>query len=368
MGGTRRRKVLVVGSSGLVGFAALQRFAADPDFDVVGMARRRPEGLDPRVVLLSVDLQAGALPPAVVAELSDVTHVVYAALYEEPGLIAGWRSQAQMQTNLDMLQTVLDGLEGAAKLEHVTILQGTKAYGAHVEPMAVPGRERNPRHQHENFYWLQEDELRARAQGMGFTWTVLRPVVIFGEAIGGNMNPVPALGTYAAVLRARGEPLHWPGGVAGITEAVDADLVADVAHWAALTPHAHDEIFNVTNGDVFTMHNLWPALADALGMEVGEPRPLRLADAMPSAQTTWAEVHRRFGLRSPVDLVEFVGQSFVYADMLCGFGNDRLRPPSLVSTIKLRQAGYGACMDTEDMIGKWITHHQDTGLLPPRRW
>ena len=64
----------------------------------------------------------------------------------------------------------------APGLEHVTLLQGTKAYGGHVGPMVVPGRERAPRHPHENFYWRQEDLLRDMAGGDAFRWTILRPV------------------------------------------------------------------------------------------------------------------------------------------------------------------------------------------------
>ena len=361
-------KVLVLGVSGLVGFAAAKRFAADPRFEVVGAARRRPLGLPEEVELRSIDLLDEGACRSQLADVDDITHVVYAALYEEPGLIAGWRSEQQMATNLAMLRNILTPLLEKSSLEHVSILQGTKAYGAHVEPMVVPGRERNPRHQHENFYWLQEDLIRAAAREHGFAWTVFRPVVIFGEAIGGNMNPVPALGVYGALLRAAGQPLHWPGGVASITEAVDADLVGEALHWAATHDVARNEIYNVANGDVFTLRNVWPAIADALGMDVGDDRPLRLADAMPARQPEWEALHQRFGLRSPVDVTDFVGQSFIYTDMLAGYGSDRSRPPSLVSTIKLRQAGFAACMDTEDMLHRWIAHHQRTELLPPRDW
>ena len=362
------KKVLIVGVSGLVGFAAAKAFSADPSFGVVGISRRQPDGLPESIELVSVDLLDAAGAAATLSEMSDVTHVVYAALYEEPGLIAGWRSAEQMATNLEMLRNTLGPLLEAADVEHVSILQGTKAYGAHVEPMVVPGRERNPRHRHENFYWLQEDELRHRATERGFAWSVFRPVVIFGEAIGANMNPIPALGVYAAILRARGESLHWPGGVASITEAVDADLVGAALHWAATHDVARDQIFNVANGDVFSMRNVWPAIAESFGMEVGGDRPVQLATEMPALQSEWAELHDRFALSSPGDVTAFVGQSFIYTDMLCGYGNTRPRPPSLVSTIKLRQSGFGACMDTEDMLAKWIAHHQRTGLLPPREW
>ena len=90
-----------------------------------------------------------------------------------------------MQTNLTMLRNLFDPLEGAAKdLQHVSLLRGRKAYGAHLGPIAIPARERNPRHQHDNFYWLQEDFLRSRQQGKRWHWTIQRPQIVVGGAIG----------------------------------------------------------------------------------------------------------------------------------------------------------------------------------------
>jgi hypothetical protein len=44
----------------------------------------------------------------------------------------------------------------------VTLLQGTKAYGVHVRPLSVPAREnRSEMHEQPNFYWNQENHLRA---------------------------------------------------------------------------------------------------------------------------------------------------------------------------------------------------------------
>ena len=362
-----RRKVLVLGVTGLVGFAAAKRFALDPLWDVVGAARRTPRQLE-GVQHLTIDLQDRDGAAGVLGELSDVTHVVYAALFEKPGIVAGWRERDQMETNLAMLRNTLDPLLQVAPIEHVTLLQGTKAYGAHVQAMAVPGKERNPRHPHENFYWLQEDELAGRRSDDGFTTTILRPVVIFGEAVGANLNPVPPLGVYAAILKAAGEPLHYPGGRDFITEAIDVDMLADVMHWAAEAPAAANQTFNVTNGEVFSMRNVWPVIADAFGMEPGEDRPMHTETELASRAVEWEAVHDRFSLSSPRDVLDFVGQSFVYLDLLTCYGVSHQISPTLVSTIKLRKAGFGACMDTEDMLAKWIRHHQRLGYFPPRDW
>ncbi len=361
--------MLIAGVSGVVGYGVAQAFAADPDWEVIGISRRAPAHLG-RVRHLPLDLADAQACADAVSGLSEVTHVVYAALFEQPGLVPGWFDPVQMQTNLAYFSNLMEPLcEKASKLSQVTLLQGTKAYGAHVERLAVPARERDGRHRHENFYWLQHDDLLARqARSNGWSWTILRPQIVFGEALGSNMNPIPALGVYGALLRARGEPLHYPGGAPWITEAVDASLLGEAARWAATSPAAADQIFNVTNGDVFSLANVWPAIATALGMEPGEHRPCSLADTVAAQADRWAELVHRFDLRAPVDLGAFVGQSLIYVDLISGFGRTGPIAPTLVSTTKIRQAGFGACCDTEQMLDRLIRRFQDLSLFPPRDW
>jgi hypothetical protein len=85
---------------------------------------------------------------------------------------------------------------------------------------------------------------------------------------------------------------------------------------------------------------------------------------MPDYQDEWAALVRNHGLRSPASLREFVGQSFYYLDLLMGRGATETPPPVLVSTIKIRQAGFQECIDTEDMLVKWLRYFQHERLLP----
>jgi len=355
--------VLVAGASGLVGFAAAKHFASLPGFKVLAVSRRLPEGLD-GVELISVDLTDRARCAEVFGGMREVTHLVYAALYEKPGLIRGWRERDQMETNRVMLEHLFEPLRAAARgLEHVTLLQGTKAYGAHLGPIAIPAKERQPRHVHENFYWLQEDYLRERQRGQAWSWTILRPQVIFGESFGSHMNLIPAIGVYAELLREEGRPLAFPGGPPWVREAVDADLLARACAWAATSPACANEIFNINNGDVFEWRQVWPAIADTLGMDVGPDEPLSLAEAMPPREAEWAAIVRRHGLRAPERFADFVGQGFYYVDAQFAYGARRPPPTTLVSTIKARQAGFHDCMDTEDMFRKWFRRFQDLKAL-----
>jgi nucleoside-diphosphate-sugar epimerase len=358
-----RKTVLVAGATGLVGCAALKHFAGAPETDVIALSRRPVPGV-PSARHLPLDLTDAAACESASAELRGVTHLVYAALFELPGLVDGWRNEQQIATNDRMLRNLLGPLMRAAPgLRHVTLLQGTKAYGVHVRPLAVPAREgRSELRQQANFYWQQEDCLRAAQQGQDWRFTILRPVLIIGEAIGGAMNLIPALGVYAAVMRERGPILPYPGGAERVSQAVDADLLARAIAWAGEAEAAQNEVFNVTNGDVFTWPNVWPAIAEAVGMRPGQDEPFLLQSLN---RADWDRARQHYGLVSP-GLAEFVGLSLEYADYQMRYGHSEPGAPAIVSTIKVMQAGFHDVMDTEAMFRKWFKAFQQKRLLPPR--
>lgn len=359
--------VLIAGATGVVGEAAVARFAGLEGWDVIAVSRRTPEPVARGGFRhLAVDLTDAAACRAAFGGLSKVTHVVYAALYEKPGLIAGWREADQMQTNLAMLRNLMEPLAAAAPgLRHVTLLQGTKAYGAHVRPnIPIPARERAPRDDHANFYWLQEDDLKARAADRGFAWTIFRPQIIVGAAWGAAMNPLLALGAYAAIRRELGLPFSYPGGACHVMEMVDPRLLGEAFEWAAEAPAAKNETFNITNGDVYAWPEVWPALAEAFGMAQGPDETMRLAEYLPAHAEVWDRLVARHGLR-PLGLKAFLGESHHYADVLLRPGVEAIALPILVSTVKLRQAGFAPCYDTEDTLRHWLGVMVERRLIPP---
>ncbi|CAN7544088.1 SDR family oxidoreductase [Phenylobacterium sp. LjRoot219] len=356
--------VLVVGATGVVGEAALAHFAASPGWTPIAVSRRRPAALG-ALRHLPLDLADPEACRAACAELGAVSHVVYAAVAEKPGLVAGWRDAAQMQLNLRMLQNLLGPLsEAAPGLAHVTLLQGAKAYGAHVGHLApVPARETAPRDPHENFYWLQEDYIRELAARRGFAWTIFRPAIVVGAAWGAAMNPLLPLGAYAALRREEGQPFSYPGGVLQISEIVGADLLAEAFAWAGTAGAARHETFNITNGDVFAWRDAWPALAAAFGVEAGPDEPMRLSEYLSARAALWDGVVRREGLQS-LALDAFLGESHHYADVLLRRDVETIGRPTLLSTIKLRQAGFAGCRDSVDSVRRWIGELQARKLLP----
>src|ERR1700716_195509 len=357
------KKVVVAGATGLVGNAALRHFGSS-ECETIALSRRKPRDLH-GARHVRVDLTDAAQCAAMAAQLQDATHLVYAALYEAPNLVDGWRDPAQIQTNDLMLRNLMAVLEPAApSLRHVALLQGTKAYGVHVRPLTVPAREgRSEMYEQPNFYWAQENFLRELQQGKAWHWSILRPVLIVGETIGGAMALIPPLGVYAAILREQGRALDYPGGAVRVSQAVDVDLLARAIGWAGEADAARNEAFNVTNGDVFTWENVWPAIAQALDMKPGGAVPLSLAATYPQWITPWDVLRQKHDLIS-AGLEAFVGLSFQYADYSMRYGQTESGPPSIVSTVKINRCGFTAMMHTEDLFRKWFGHARSSRPLP----
>lgn len=365
-----RSTVLVAGASGLVGAAAVERFLTD-GAAVIALSRRAPElsfdtsapGVRYRHV--AVDLRDPAACRAAAAdELRGVSHLVYAAVHELPGLIPGWTDPTQMATNLAMLRNLLDPLSAAGSLRHVSLLQGTKAYGAHVHPIRVPARERYPRDPHENFYWLHEDHVRELSAAAGWAFTIWRPQLIVGPNHGVVMNLPPVIGAFAAMCRAEGRPFGFPGGAPWAWEAVDTGLLADALSWAASAPAAAGETFNITNGEVFDFRDMWPAIASTLGAEAAPDHPLSMATYLPERAELWDRIVAQHGLR-PIALDALLGESHHYADVCFAFGAESPPPPTYLSTVKLRAAGFHGARDTEASFCHWLQVLIDRRILPP---
>src|SRR5215218_4922541 len=169
------KHVLIAGASGLVGYAALKHFAEQPGVRVTAVSRRAPFGIDHLGVrFVSADLSDQAQCETLFGAMHDVTHLVYAAVHEQPAVIAGWRDDEQIAINDRMLRHLLGPLARSARgLRHVTLLQGTKAYGAHVRRIDRPAREgRSEARDVPNFYWNQEDYLKECQRAAGWAWTI----------------------------------------------------------------------------------------------------------------------------------------------------------------------------------------------------
>ena len=291
-----KRTALVVGSTGVVGQNLAKRLVGN-GWEVLGLSRGKQvvEG----VRGLAADLRDAA---AVKEQLRgvDVTDV----------FISAWVRHAteaeNVRVNGGIVENVFAGLAGAKNLQHAALVTGTKQYLGPFEAYGqaaaeTPFREDTPRLPGLNFYYTQEDVMFAAAERMGFGWSVHRPHTIVGFAVGNAMNMGSTLAVYATLCRERGERFVFPGSVEqwnALTDVTDARLLAEHLEWAAVTPAARDQAFNVVNGDVFRWRWLWPQLAAYFGVEWDGPPAggAPLEARMGFAASAWKDIAAKYGL------------------------------------------------------------------------
>jgi nucleoside-diphosphate-sugar epimerase len=244
-------------------------------------------------------------------------------------------------------------------LRHVTLLQGAKAYGSHLGPFRTPARETDPRHMPPNFYYDQEDLLVRAQEHASWTWTILRPTTVYGFSVGSSMNLSLVIGVYAAISRALGLPLRFPGTKAAyevIRQGVDADLLAEVILWSGDSDKAANQTFNVTNGDLFRWSAMWPFIADVCGMPVADPQRIPLAEFMAQKEELWAAIARRNGLRSD-SYGELVSWPF-------GTANFDREYDHILDTTKLRSAGFSGFRDSFEMMRAQLVWLWERRVIP----
>jgi len=349
-----QKVVLVAGAQGVIGRATAEHYSSLPNTKVYGLSRRAGEDL-PGVALIQVDLLSPDEVERTIAPLKDVTHVVFGAYLEKN------TPAEKSEVNVSLLRNLLNVLEkNAPSLRHVTLFQGGKAYGADLGPFKTPAREDDPRLMSPNFYYDQEDFLRARQAGKRWNYTVLRPEAVSGYAIGNPMNLTMVIGVYAAISKELGLPLRFPGperAFRALYQVTSADVLAKATAWAGETANAQNETYNITNGDYFRWQFMWPKIAKSFQMEIAEPIPMPLKIYMADKGPLWTAMTERYGLKS-IPYEQIVSWSF--GDFIFNSAFDNIS-----STIKARQHGFHDCIDTEDMFINFFADMRKRRILPP---
>lgn len=345
---TSSKKALIVGSGGMVGQAAMDHFATQPLWTAVGMARRAPLAIGENMQFASADLTDRDSLVDALRPHRTIEHVVYAALFEEPNIVAGWTATNQISVNRAMLENLLDALDLAGvEFRHLTLIQGGKAYGVQFSPPKMPARESDPPFPAPNFYFDQENLARERSARSNWSFSVLRPGVLCGIALGNPMNAVAGLAVYAAICAELRQPLRFPGGVPCFQQATDTRLLARAIEWAGEEPRCAGETYNITNGDVFSWPFIWPLIAREFNVEPGVHQPFPLASVMVDKAPVWDRIVAGHDLE-PI-AYERIAPSWQFMDFLFRHGSTAPHH-SLMSTIKARQHGFQDCIDTEAML------------------
>jgi nucleoside-diphosphate-sugar epimerase len=351
-----KREILVVGPYGVLGTGVLDAAAADPAWRVTTAARRpaptyRPATADRHITVDLMDREGSIRS---FSQLGSVTDLVYAAYVEKPTMAE------TVEPNARMLQNTLDALAARnVPLQRIVLAGGAKSYGFSLGAFNAPAKETQPRLIAPIHYHQQEDITAAWAENNGASWTVLRPHLVMGPSLNSPMNLVTSLGAYAAMSRELGVPLRFPGRQAGwntLQDTTDAELFGRATLWALRNENAKNEIFNLSNGDVYRWRQMWNVLAEFYDLPVAEPLAMSTVAEMSEKAPLWDKMVERYGLHAiPYDQIA----NWAFVDWMLNFGEE-----TILSTIKIRHAGFGDSIDTHVSFKRQLTRLREMRIIP----
>jgi nucleoside-diphosphate-sugar epimerase len=350
------REILLLGPYGVLGTGVVDAATANPACRVVTAARRPvPSHRDSTAVRhINVDLLDREGTREVLSKLDSVTDLVFAAYVEKPTMAE------TVEPNARMLSNTLDALAArVVPLRRVVLAGGAKSYGFHLGSFNAPAKESQPRLIAPIHYHRQEDILKAWSEKTGTGWTVLRPHLVMGPSLNSPMNLVTGVAAYAAMSRELGLPLRYPGRKEGwnsLQETTDAELFGRATLWALGSDKAKDEIFNVSNGDVYRWRQLWGELGEFYEIPVAEPLAMSTASEMAEKGPLWDSMVARYGL-FPTPYEQIANWPFV--DYMLNFPEE-----TILSTIKIRQAGFADCIDTHQSFRRQLTRLREMRIIP----
>lgn len=348
-----KKVAIVVGAQGVIGRNLVRYLEELGEWDVFGVSRRGAPSSG-RVRHISVDLLERGDSEQKLGMLSDATHIFYAAYQDRPT----WSEL--VAPNLAMLTNAVAAIEAASPgLEHVSLMQGYKVYGAHLGPFKTPARESDAGHMPPEFNLDQQAWLTERQLGKNWTWSAIRPSVVCGFAIGNPMNLAMVIAVYAAISKELGLPLRFPGSPGAydsLIEMTDADLLAKATVWAATDPRCANEAFNINNGDLFRWSEMWPEIARAFELEAAPPLPMSLDAVMADKEPLWDRMVASHGLarNSYADV-----SSWRFGDFVFRWDYDVIADGS-----KARRYGFHEFVDSKAMFLKIFEDFRERKVIP----
>jgi nucleoside-diphosphate-sugar epimerase len=350
------RQILLVGPYGVLGTGVIDAVAENPKWRITTAARRPPPTyrVQAAPAHLSVDLLDREGTTKAFSSLDQVTDLVFAAYVERPTMAETVEPNARMLTN------TLDALAArSVPLERIMLAGGAKSYGFSLGAFNAPAKETEPRLIAPIHYHQQQDIVAEWAAKHGAGWTVLRPHLVMGPSLNSPMNLVTSLAVYAAMSRELGLPLRFPGTREGwntLQETTDAELFGRATLWALGEDRARNEIFNVSNGDVYRWRELWKELAAFYDLPIAEPIALSTVSEMSEKTPLWDSMVARYGLHvTPYAQIA----NWAFVDWMLNF-----REETIQSTIKIRQAGFADCIDTHQSFRRQLTRLRDLRVIP----
>ncbi|WP_207435365.1 SDR family oxidoreductase [Sabulibacter ruber] len=301
-----KKTALVAGGNGIIGSNLAQYLTQTGNWDVI-VTSRTPLHYETPATFVPLDLLDPNAVQAKADELKGVTHVFFASYIENKTLAE------QTSVNLALLENLINGIEQVApNFEHVTFIQGGKAYGAHLGIYKTPAKETDLRTFPPNFYYSQEDFLRQASKGKKWSWTALRPDIVIGFTVGNPMNLSNLIAAYASMCKELNVAMRFPGTPRAyqvVVNVTGVEVLSKSMEWAALNQNTREEIFNITNGDVFRWEQAWKKFGEFFGVEIDQPQTFSLQEYMADKGPLWDQMVQKYGLQ-PYKLDKLVQWGF----------------------------------------------------------
>ncbi|MNC26752.1 hypothetical protein D3C75_748950 [compost metagenome] len=337
----------------MIGRNLIEHLATLPDWDIIGVSRRGGANTS-RVRYIAADLLDPEDSRLKLGALPEVTHIFYAAYQDR----STWAEL--VPPNLAMLVNAVEAVEPIARsLQHISLMQGYKVYGAHLGPFKTPARESDANHMPPEFNIDQQNFLEQRQTGKAWTWSALRPSVVCGFALGNPMNLAMVIAVYASISKELRLPLRFPGkpgAYHSLLEMTDAGLLAKATVWAATDSRCANQAFNITNGDLFRWDELWPKLASFFGLETAPPLPMSLSVVMEDKEALWNQMVEKYGLE-PNSYQDV--SSWGFGDFVFSWDYDFFADGS-----KARRLGFHEFIDTEAMFMNIFADFRSRKVIP----
>lgn len=349
---TIKNTALIVGANGVISTNLIEHLSSLGNWDIIGLSRRGGTDHD-QIRYIAVDLLDLTDTVNKLSALTTVTHIFYAAYQDKDS----WA--ALVEPNLRMLVNVITAIEPVAKsLQHVSLMQGYKVYGAHLGPFKTPAKESDAGHMPPEFNTSQLQYLQQQQIGKQWTWSAIRPSVVGGTAPGNPMNLALLIAVYATISKKLNIPLRFPGKIGAyhtLLEMTDATLLAKATVWAATEPQAANQAFNINNGDLFRWKDLWPKIAKYFNMEVDTPLPLNLQTMMSYKENIWEDIQKQQGLNYNYQEVS----AWAFGDFVFSWDYDFFADGS-----KARRFGFHEYIDTEQMFFRLFDEMRNKQIIP----
>ena len=352
--------VLVIGGTGVIGSAFISYINKNKKLTCVSISRKKEHNTK-NVKYLSIDLLINKntnLDISYINELSKVTHAVYSA-YSDADKTTKIRS-----INNDLFENTLSLInQYCPAIEHITLLQGMKAYGSHLGYHKTPSRETDPRTKEKNFYYDQEDYLKKQSKKMKYDWTILRPHAVIGPKVGTPMSLLMFIAVYANLCKFQKLPLIFPGPIKAskfIYQATDSNVLAKAIEWSGTSKNTVNQIYNITNGDYFRWEHMWPKIAQYFKMDYSFKNNFKISNGIENyfddVDNIWKLISKKENLIIS-DLNQLI--SFKFANYVFNIDWD-----VMADTTKAREAGFNEFINSEKMFIKKFNELKSLNLIP----